>query len=58
MYYKYLRAGHMVMFQMLRLYTLILTITINDTFLWDKKRILNIKIQGEGSRSREFELSI
>jgi len=33
MYYKYLRAGHMVMFQMLRLYTLILTITINDTFL-------------------------
>jgi len=33
MYYKYLHTGHMVTFQMLRLYTLILTITIKDTFL-------------------------
>ena len=50
-YYKYLHIGHMVMFQMLRLYTLILTITIKDTFWWENKMILNIKIQGEGSRS-------
>ena len=33
MYYKYLHTGHMVTFQMLRLYTLILNITIKDTFL-------------------------
>jgi hypothetical protein len=33
MYHKYLHTGHMVTFQMLRLYTLILTITIKDTFL-------------------------
>jgi len=32
-YYKYLHTGHMVTFQMLRLYTLILTINIKDTFL-------------------------
>jgi len=32
-YYKYLHTGHMVTFQMLRLYTLVLTITIKDTFL-------------------------
>ena len=32
-YYQYLRTCHMVTFQMLRLYTLILTITIKDTFL-------------------------
>jgi hypothetical protein len=33
MYYNYLHTGHMVTFQMLRLYTLILNITIKDTFL-------------------------
>jgi hypothetical protein len=33
----------MVTFQMLRLYTLILTITIKDSFLWESKMILNIK---------------
>jgi len=43
MYYKYLHTGHMVTFQMLRLYTLILTITIKDSFLWENKMILNIK---------------
>jgi len=32
-YYEYLHTGHMVTFQMLRLYTLILTITIKYTFL-------------------------
>ena len=31
--YKYLHTAHMVTFQMLRLYTLILTITTKDTFL-------------------------
>ena len=41
----------MVTFQMLRLYTLILIITMKDTFLRKHKMILNIKIQGEGSRS-------
>ena len=51
LYYKYLHTGHMVTFHMLRLYTLILTITIKDTFLWENKMILNIKIQREGSRS-------
>ena len=32
-YYKYLHTCHMVTFQISRLYTLILTITIKDTFL-------------------------
>jgi len=32
-YYRYLYTGHMVTFQMLRLYTFILTTTIKDTFL-------------------------
>ena len=50
-YYEYLHTGHMVTFQMLRLYILILTITIKDTFWWENKMILNIKIQGEGSSS-------
>ena len=41
----------MVTFQILRLYTSILTITIKDTFLCENKMTLNIKIPGEGSRS-------
>ena len=35
----------------LRLYTLILTITIKDNFLWENEMILDIKIQGGRSRS-------
>ena len=52
-YYKYLHTGHMVTFKMLCLpvYTLTLTITIKDTFLWENKMILNIKIEGEESKS-------
>jgi len=51
MYNKYWHTGHMVTLQMLRLYTLILTITIKYTFLWENKTILNIEIQWDGSRS-------
>jgi len=42
----------MVTFQMLRLYTLILAITIKDTLLWENKMILNIKIEGKALRGQ------
>jgi len=47
-YYKYLHTCHMVTFQMLRLYTLILTITIKDNFLWKNKWFSISKYRGRG----------
>jgi len=45
--YDNLHTGHMVTFQMSRLYTLLWNITIKDTILLENKMILNIKIQRE-----------
>ena len=41
-----------------RSYILMLTITIKNTFLEENEMNLNFKIQGEGSRSRNFELFV